>query len=99
MILGDWIAPEPMQGVHLTPLGVGMYDLRAVGVCGNLTPHAMPSPGVMAHKSEARVHHAVIETSPAEIIAEASRLRGVAIRCASGAWIIKGIAPAMRLAH
>jgi len=96
MILGDWIAPEPLQGIHLTPLGDGLWDLRAVGICGGLAPHAVPAPGVMAYASTAKVYTAIIQTTSAEIRAEAARFDGVAHRCTNGAWIIKGIAPKMR---
>lgn len=99
MILGDWIAPEPLQGVHLTPLGGGLWDLRAVGICGGLAPHAAPLPGIMVYESKATVYTAIIQTTSAEIRAEAARFDGVAHRCTSGAWIIKGIAQKMRETH
>lgn len=96
MILGDWMAPEPLQGLHLTPLGGGLWDLRAVGICGGLTPHAVPSPGVMAYASTAKVYTAIVQTTPAEICAEAKRFGGVAHLLQSGAWVIKAVAPKMR---
>lgn len=98
MILGDWMAPEPLQGVHLSPLAPGLWDLRAVGICSGLAPYAIPSPGVMAHESRAQVYTAIVQCSTSEIKQEASRLGGVAIRTQSEAWIIKGIALAMRQA-
>lgn len=95
MILGDWMAPEPLQGVHLSPLASGLWDLRAVGICGGLAPHAAPSSGVLAYASVATVYTAIVQTTPAEIRAEAKRYGGVAHHLPSGAWVIKAVAPRM----
>ncbi len=95
LALGDWTAPEPVQGIHLDRLTGDLYQLRAVGVMSGIQPHAIPAPGVMAWESRSTVHHAIVEATQAQIIGFVRYYRGSLVRIQSG-WIIKAIAPAMR---
>ena len=95
LALGDWTAPEPVQGIHLDRLADGLYQLRAVGIMSGIQPHAIPAPGVMAWESRSTEHHAIVEATQAQIIGFVRHYRGSLVRTPSG-WIIKAIAPAMR---
>ena len=96
--LGDWTPGEPLQGVALTRLHGDLYDLRAVGIMSELSPVAVPAPGVLHWASISNEYAAIVQVTPAQIRGFAAYYGGVAHRSPSG-WIIKAIAPQMRKEH
>lgn len=96
LALGDWTVPEPVQGIHLDRLIDDLYQLRAVGIMSGIQPHGIPAPGVMAWESRSTEHRAIVEVPQAQILGFVRHYRGSLVRTSSG-WIIKAIAPAMRL--
>lgn len=93
--LGDWMPPEPLQGVHLDRLHGDTYDLRAVGVMSGLVPDAIPCDGVLQWASRSQEYRSIIEATQSQIRGFAAYYGGVAHQTKSG-WIIKAVAPKMR---
>lgn len=93
--LGDWVAPEPVQGIHLERLVGDLYSLRAIGIMSGIQPHAIPCPGVMAWESRSTEYAAVVEATQAQILGFSRYYRGTLVRTPTG-WVIKAIAPTMR---
>ena len=94
--LGDWMPTEPMQGVTLDRLHGDLYHIQAVGIMSGLQPDAIPAPGVMRYQSNSVVYNAIAKITERQIKGFAMYYNGVAIKTQSG-WIIKAIAPKMRM--
>ena len=93
--LGDWTPEEPLQGVAMTLLHGDLYDIRATGIMSGLAPHAVPDTGIMAYRSDSKVHAAIATATEAQIKGFATYYGGIAIKRPTG-WIVKGIAQKMR---